>query len=276
MAMAVNPMLYSSKELVLDVVRTERERFFAIVDKPENWLVETRCEGWQVRDMVGHMIDVTEGYLGRWELARNGQEAPAPLGWLVMAQTLNEGALAFRSLSREEAIARLRAASDKLMAIFEGLSEEEWNGFLVSHVFSGPLPAQFYAPFQIMDYGVHTWDMRWGLGEKDAKLDERTAGVLIPYMFIIWQYSVDQEAAKGVDITYGVKVDGEWGGQWKLAVKDGQFSSAPADDVSGLPAVLHFHHPSDMVLTTYQRIEGGEVIGDPEVIATARRIFFHI
>ncbi len=274
--MAFNPMAYSSKDQVLDVVRTERERFFEIVEKPENWLVDTRCEGWQVRDIVGHMIDVTEGYLGRWELARNGQEAPPPLGWLVMAEKLNEGALAFRSLSRDEAIARLRAASDKLMGIFESLTEEEWNSFLVSHVFSGPLPAMFYAPFQIMDYGVHTWDMRWGLGEKDAKLDERTAGMLIPYMFIIWQYSVDQEAAKGVDITYGVKVDGEWGGQWKLAVKDGQFSYEPVDDVSDLPAVLHFRHPSDMVLTTYQRIEGGEVIGDPAIIETSRHLFFHI
>lgn len=274
--MAFNPMAYSSKDQVLDVVRTERERFFEIVEKPENWLVDTRCEGWQVRDIVGHMIDVTEGYLGRWELARNGQEAPPPLGWLVMAEKLNEGALAFRSLSRDEAIARLRAASDKLMGIFESLTEEEWNSFLVSHVFSGPLPAMFYAPFQIMDYGVHTWDMRWGLGEKDAKLDERTAGMLIPYMFIIWQYSVDQEAAKGVDITYGVKVDGEWGGQWKLAVKDGQFSYEPVDDVSDLPAVLHFRHPSDMVLTTYQRIEGGEVIGDPAIIEKTRHLFFHI
>jgi hypothetical protein len=40
----------------------------------------------------------------------------------------------------------------------------------------GPLPTLFYPAFHVMDYGVHTWDMRWGLGEKDRKLDERTAG----------------------------------------------------------------------------------------------------
>jgi len=274
--MAVNPMAYSSKDVVLDVVRTERGKFYDVVDNPDNWLVETRCEGWQVRDLVGHMIDVSEGYLARWDLARRGEEAPAALGWLVMADELNKGALAFRRLPRDEAIARLKAASDKLMTTFENLTEEEWNGFLVSHIFSGPLPALFYAPFQIMDYGVHTWDMHWGLGDKEAKLDERTAGVLIPYMFIIWQYSVNQEAAKGVDITYGIKVDGEWGGQWKIKVKDGQFHSEPVDKLSDVQAVFHFKHPSDMVLTTYQRIQGGEATGDPEVIRKARSLFFHI
>ena len=35
-----------------------------------------------------------------------------------------------------------------------------------------------YPAFHVMDYGVHTWDMKWGLGQKTAKLDERTAGEL--------------------------------------------------------------------------------------------------
>jgi uncharacterized protein (TIGR03083 family) len=274
--MAINPMAYSSKDEVLDVVRTERANLFKVVDDPANWNVDTRCEGWQVRDIVGHMIDVSEAYLKRWDMAQKGEEAPAPLGWAVMGSELNKGALALRSLSREEAISRLRAASDKLMAHFDSLSEDEWNNFMVAHVFSGPVPAFCYPAFQIMDYGVHTWDMHWGLGDKDADLDERTAGVLLPYMFIIWQYSVDQAAAKGVDVTYGIKVDGEWGGQWKATIKDGQFSYEAADDLSDVQAVFHYKNASDMVLTTYQRFEGGETSGDPEVIKKVRTVFFSI
>lgn len=274
--MAINPMAYSSKDEVLDVVRTERAKFYEVIDDPENWYVDTRCEGWQVRDLVGHMIDVTEGYLARWDIADEGGEAPPPLGWVVMADTLNEGALSFRKLSREEAIARLKSASDDLMARFENLDEDAWNGFMVSHVFSGPTPAFCYPAFQIMDYGVHTWDMHWGLGDKDAQLEERTAGVLVPYMFIIWQYSVDQEAAEGVDMTYGVDIDGDWGGKWLCTVRDGQFQYEAVEDVSAADAVFHFGHPSEMVLTTYQRIEGGDTSGDDEVIDKARTVFFHI
>ena len=51
--MAINPMAYSSKDVVLDVVRTERGEFYDVIDNPNNWNVDTRCEGWQVRDLVG-------------------------------------------------------------------------------------------------------------------------------------------------------------------------------------------------------------------------------
>ena len=274
--MAVNPMVYSSKDLVLDVVHTERAKFYEVIDNPDNWYVDTRCEGWQVRDLVGHMIDVTEGYLNRWDIAEKGEEPPAALGWVVMASELNEGALAFRKLSRQAAIARLKNASDELMRRFEGLDEDAWNNLMIPHVFSGPVPAFCYPAFQIMDYSVHSWDMHWGLGKKDEILDERSAGVLVPYMFIINQYSVDQEAAEGVDIQYGVKVGGEWGGKWLAGIKDGQFSYEAVDDLSAAQAVFEFKNPSDMVLTTYQRFQGGETSGDPEVIDKARNVFFSI
>jgi uncharacterized protein (TIGR03083 family) len=273
--MAINPMAYSSKDEVLDVVKTEQAKFFEVVDDPKNWLVDTRCEGWQVRDMVGHMIDVTEGYLNRWDMARKG-ELPAGKGLVVMGDTLNKGALSHRNLSRDEAIARLKAAAKKMMTTFESLSENDWNNFAVAHAFMGPLPPLFYPAFQIMDYGVHTWDMHWGLGDKDAKLDERTAGVLVPYMFILWQYTVIPEKAEGSDITYGLKCDGEWGGQWKVTVKNGQFSAEAVDNLDDVPAVLHFKHPSDLVLTAYQRFEGGEATGDPEVVKKVRSIFHTI
>jgi len=148
-----------------------------------------------------------------------------------MGEKLNEHAQAFRSLPREEDIARLKADSDKMLAIFGSLTAEEWGGFNVTHPYMGPLPTLFYPAFHVMDYGVHTWDMKWGLGQKDAKLDERTAGVLVPYMFILMQVTVDQESARGVDAVFGVKVDGEWGGQWRVTVKDGTYSYEPADNL---------------------------------------------
>jgi uncharacterized protein (TIGR03083 family) len=273
--MAVNSMDYSGKDTVLDVVRTERANFFDIIDNPDNWYVQTRCTEWEVRDIAGHMIDVTEGYLSRWEVARGGGTADA-LGLLVMSDRLNENAQAFRSLPREEAVARLKSDSDKMLAIFDSLTADEWSNFLVPHPYMGPLPTFFYPAFHIMDYGVHTWDMKWGLGQKDAKLDERTAGVLVPYMFVLMQYTVDQESAAGIDAVIGIKVDGEWGGQWKATIKDGTFTAAPAENLDDVQAVFHFKNASDFVLTTFQRFPGGETSGDPKVIDQVRHLFFRI
>ena len=273
--MPINPMEYSGKDTVLDVVRTERAKFYNIIDDPNNWYVQTRCSEWEVRDMVGHMIDVTEGYLSRWDIARKGETADS-LGWQVMSDQLNEHAQALRSLPRSEAIARLKADSDKMMTIFDALTPDDWGGFMVIHPYTGPVPAFCYPAFQIMDYGVHTWDMKWGLGDKMGKLDERTAGVLVPYMFIIMQSTVDQESATGIDTEFGIKVDGEWGGQWSVTIKDGTYTYKPADNLDGVQATFHFANASDFVLTTYQRFPGGETSGDPKVIDEIRHLFFRI
>ena len=273
--MAVNSMDHSGKDTVVDVVRTERANFYDVIDDPDNWYVQTRCAAWEVRDIAGHMIDVTEGYLSRWDMARNNEPADA-LGLLVMGETLNDHAQAFRSVPREEVIARLKSDSDKMLAIFDTLTAEEWSGFNVTHPFMGPLPTFFYPAFHVMDYGVHTWDMNWGLGQKDAKLDERTAGVLVPYMFILMMSTVDQESVKDLDIEFGVKIDGEWGGQWRVRVKDGAYTYAPADNLDGVQALFHFENASDFVLTTFQRFPGGETSGDPKVIDQVRHMFFRI
>jgi uncharacterized protein (TIGR03083 family) len=269
-------MDYSGKDTVLDVVRKESSDFFSLVDDPANWNVQTRCTEWEVRDLVGHMLDVTEGYLTRWEKARKNQPADS-VGVLVMADNLNDHAQAFRSLPRQEAIQRLKSDYAKMMQIFDSLTADEWSNFLVTHPFMGPLPTLFYPAFHVMDYGVHTWDIRWGLGEKTRRLDERTAGVLIPYMlYALLPSTVDAKSAEGVDVQYGIEITGKWGGKWRATVKDGKFEAKPeTGNFEGCDAIFTFE-PSDFVLTAFQRFPGGAARGDQDVINTVRGLFFTI
>lgn len=272
----VNSMDYSAKETVLDVVRQESADFFDLAGDPKNWNVQTRCTEWQVRDLVGHMIDVTEGYLSAWESVRKDEPREAA-GLLVMADALNKNAQAYRSLPREEALARLKNDYTQMMGIFENLTAADWGGCLIPHPYMGKLPSLFYPAFHVMDYGVHTWDIRWGLGEKDAKLDERTAGVLIPYMLhALLPSTVDAASAKDLDLEYGIEISGKWGGKWRVTVKDGKFEAKPeAGNFEGCKAVFSFD-PSDFVLTCFQRFHGGRARGDQATIDKVRNLFFRI
>ncbi len=273
---AVNSMDYSGKDIVMSVIRKEASDFFTLVDDPKNWNVQTRCTEWETRDIVGHMIDVTEGYLTRWEKARK-QEPATSVGVLVMSTELNKVAQSFRSLPREQAISRLKNDYKRMMDTFEKLTPEEWNNFLVTHPFMGPLPTLFYPAFHVMDYGVHTWDIRYGLGEKTRELDERTAGVLVPFMlYALLPSTVDAQSAKGVDVKFGIEVSGEWGGKWVATVKDGKFEAKPeTDSFAGCDAVFSYD-PSDFVLTAFQRFPGGSARGDVDVINKVRNLFFTI
>lgn len=274
--MAINAFDPTSKDTVLDVILTERSKFYQVIDNPANWNVQTRCTEWEVRDLVGHMIDVTEGYLAAWDRARQGEPPVEAVGTAVMADSLNKKAMALRSLSRDEAIQRLKTASEKMVSIFESLTPDEWNNFLVGHSYMGPLPTLFYPVFHVMDYGVHSWDMQWGLGHKQAKIDERSAGVLVPFMLILYSATVEPNSAKGVDVTYGIEVDGQYGGKWKAHVKDGKFESEATDDLSGVQATFHYDNASDFVLSAFQREDRSKASGDPAVIDKVRHLYFTI
>jgi len=272
---ALNTMSFEAKPVMLDVIRHERQKFYDLVEDPANWNVQSRCTEWETRDLVGHMIDVTEGYLQRWDVARRGGTAEN-YGLLVMADRANERAQAFRTLPREEAISRLRKASDELLAILDAVTEDEWSNFLVPHAYMGALPTLFYFSFQIMDYGVHTWDIRYGLGDTLGVLEERTAGVLVPYMFVLMSATVDAGSAAGLDATYGIEVSGEWGGKWRVDVAGGRFTYAPEEEgFKGSRALFSFD-PSSFVLSSFLRFPGGAASGDPDVIDRVRTMFFRI
>src|SRR5258708_28822416 len=115
---------FDGKEFLLNLDRAERAEFYKLLDEAP-WEGKTASGHWQVRDLCGHLIDVTEGYLGRFAIARGGKDAPAPLGLPIMAQKLDEAAQSFRTLSKADAIARLKTASDQMFEIFYALDEKD-------------------------------------------------------------------------------------------------------------------------------------------------------
>src|SRR5438132_11431996 len=132
----VNPMAAEGKETVMQVMRRDRENFTRLVSDPKNWNVDTRCTGWETRDLVGHMIDVMEGYFKQWELAKKGEEA-STAGMVVMGSSLNDHALDFRKLSREEALDRFKKDAAKLDAMLEALTPEACPSLMTRHQYGG-------------------------------------------------------------------------------------------------------------------------------------------
>src|SRR5207244_13007458 len=120
----------------------------------------TASTEWEVRDVAGHMVDVPERYIDRFPLARAKQHFQGALGVPGMAKLLDSGAKRFRSSSRTQLIARIKESSDKLFEILDALSPDQYTTEMIPHVYMGPLPTMIYPAFQLIDYSVHTWDMR--------------------------------------------------------------------------------------------------------------------
>ena len=268
-----NFMNYESKDNVLDVVRREFEGFTAVTSSPETWEGPTACVGWEVRDMVGHMLAVTEGYFVSFDAARGQGQAPDALGLEPMAREQDERARAFRGTPQPELLERLRTDFDKMMGIFEGLTAEDWSGLMVPHGFMGPLPAFFYPVFQLIDYTVHSWDIGQKTGEPRG-IPGEAADLLVPLCFIYWQATA-KAASDTEPLEVGVRVaSGANAGDTQIRVGP-EGLAYEAGSVDGLPAVLEFD-PASLVLTTTGRFNGGTSRGDTALANRFRKTFFQI
>src|SRR5262249_29997527 len=147
-----------------------------------------------------------------------------------------------------------------------------WSGEIVHHVYMGPLPAYFFAWFQLIDYAIHSWDMKAGLG-RDEPLSDAAAVTLIPVMMIVIQGTVD-ERNSDLNTRFGIDISGPGGGTWCVNVA-GTSVSIEAGSTEGCPVVFSFS-PSDFVLSTYQRMRGGSVTGDNALAERIRDLLFKI
>ena len=261
---------YAAKDNLLHAVRREAEALLTLADDAERWTAQTACTEWEVRDIVGHLIDVTESYFVSFDAARSGAAGAEPLGVKVMQHHLDEDAKTHRELDRADAVDRLRSDFTKMMDIFEALGPDEWGELIVPHKYMGSLPAFFYPVFQLMDYGVHGWDIRQGTGRAHGLAGD-SADLLVPFMFILWQATAEPPDE---GLAVGVRVCGRNGGDYLVNITADGMSYAP-EDISGLPAVIEFD-PGSLVLTAFGRVNAGTIRGDRAVAERFLNSFFRI
>jgi uncharacterized protein (TIGR03083 family) len=268
-----NAMSPEGKETILRVVRQEAEGFFDLAARPGVWEAPTGSVDWQVRDVVGHLVDVTENYFERFDAARGGLEVEPTYGLPGMAARLDDRARSFREVPQTELVERLRTDFAKMMGILEALTPEDWTGLQVRHFYMGPLPAFFYPAFQLMDYGVHSWDIRQGTGRAHGFSGE-AADLLVPFMFVLWQSTVAPDPARepcdiGIRITSGPNA-----GDTMVRVGPTGMGYEPGT-IADSTTTLEFD-PGSFVLTAFGRCNAGTIRGDRTLADRYLNLFFRI
>jgi uncharacterized protein (TIGR03083 family) len=267
-----NGMTYEGKDTMLRVVQEEADRFYALAEAPGAWDAPTACENWAVKDAAAHIVDTVEGYFPAFDAARGTAEDKPPAGLPSMSELANAGAKALSSLPQGELMDRLRSDQQKLMEMLQALGPDDWTGLMVTHPYMGPVPAFFYAAGQLMDFGVHSWDIRQGTGRAHG-LSGDAADLLVPFMFALWQGTVkaDRDPAP---FQIGIRVSGRNAGDYRVTVDENGMAYEPGD-LGDLPTVIEFDAGS-FVLTTFGRSNAGTVRGDQDVADRYLNLFFRI
>src|ERR1022692_4316091 len=93
---------YEGKGTILRVVREEAARMFALAEQPAAWDSPTACENWQVKDIIGLLVDTTEAYFRAFGIARKGADAPDAFGLIAMHERAGQSAQSFQHVSQQE------------------------------------------------------------------------------------------------------------------------------------------------------------------------------
>ena len=266
-----NAMSFEGKETMLGVVRREAEQFFEMVDSDEVWEAPTGAGHWQVRDVVAHLMDTTEAYFVAFDAARSHRSCRTAYGLPGMAARVDTQALALRSVPRTELVERLRTDFDKMMEIFDGAHGRGLDRVsMVPHFYMGPLPAFFFPAFQLMDYGVHSWDIRQGTGRAHG-LSGEAADLLTPFMFVLWKYTTGARGSVRDRHPDHQRPERRRHAGARRAGRHG----LRAGGRDGLPTVLEFD-PGSFVLTAFGRSNAGTIRGDRAIADRYLNLFFRI
>ena len=267
-----NAMSYDCKDTILRVVRREAEQFITMADSDAAWEAPTGAGHWQVRDAVAHLVDTTEAYFVAFDAARGHGEVDPTYGLPGMAERVDRQALALRTEPRAVLLERLRTDLAKINEIFDALTEDEWSNLMVSHYYMGPLPAFFYPAFQLMDYGVHSWDIRQGTGRAHG-LSGDVADLLVPFMFVLWKYTVAAGSDAPVDIGIRITSGPNAGGTLVRVGPDGM--DYEPSDLADAASTIEFD-PGSFVLTAFGRSNAGTIRGEMSKADTYLNLFFRI
>ena len=137
----------------------------------------------------------------------------------------------------------------------------------------GPLPAFFYPAFQLMDYGVHSWDFRQGTGRAHGLSGESRNSWSPSCSCCGSTPSRSTERQKPCEL--GIRItSGPNAGDTRVTVGPDGMDYQPGD-ASDLPAVLEFD-PGSFVLTAFGRSNAGTIRGERTVADRYLNLFFRI
>lgn len=220
------------------------------------WRSPTGCPGWQVGDLVAHMVGT--------ELGLAGERSPAPPE-PYPAHVLNDigrfnerWVVHLRDQTREQLLARFRETTASRLRALARLSEAEWSA--PSWTPAGPGTYLDFMRIRVFDCWAHEQDIRWVVGRPGG-----TDGPWVDTALRIPRATLPRLVARTAGAPEGSIVEwlleGEPERRWRVAVHDRRGAEVAGEE--GEPSVLLRCGVADFVMRVCGRVDplSGERLG---------------
>lgn len=209
----------------------------------EQWQSPANCPGWQVADLVAHVVRNGWSFLTFAQRALVGDLTP-PFGPAV-AHIQEEVKAAGPAAAAE----RQRRETAEFARLIDGLSDGDLQTKMGGHM-AGPRSVAWACTQRLVEAAYHHWDLGRSLGA-DEPLPAELAGHLLPFMLDPRGSNIMTKQAEGMTPTSFRLTSGRDGSTWWVNVgPQGRQVDAPA----GQPADVEVEaEPGWLALALYGR-----------------------
>lgn len=155
--------------------------------RPEEWMKQSACDGWQVRDVAAHLAGGAEIHLGMIIRGLEGDASPGP-GPARRDSDAASAATAQRAVGLREQLGpglldTFAANYGRFGRVLQGLGPRDWEK-LAWHQPRGAISLHAHLELRIQELAIHGWDIRSKI-EPQAHLSPRCLPIL---MGTVWPW----------------------------------------------------------------------------------------
>ena len=176
----------------------------------EQWQAPANCPGWQVADLVAHVVRNGWSFLTFAQRALADDQTP-PFGPAVAhvdAEVKAAGAAAAADRQQRE--------TAEFLALVGGLSDADLEAKLGGHP-AGPRPLAWACSQRLVEVAVHRWDLGRSLGA-GAPLPGDVASQMLPFMLDARGANIMTRPAQGLaPVSFRLSSSGD-GAAWRVTV----------------------------------------------------------
>ena len=225
---------------------------------PDAWRQPSACQGWEVRDVVGHLVDVAEFYVEVITRGLQGDVSPpagVSQGGTVTAEVIAQYAIAARERLGDRLLPTFKARYEQLCLVLAGLSPGDWETLCYYASEPKQRPVREYIPLSVQELAIHGWDIRSGLAPP-AHLSTTSLAVLVQHtprrLGRPRLATFPGQAMLPTPLRYRWQLTGVVAGAHDIVVEHGRCRMEPA--ATAVPQVTFRCEAETFVLLMYRRL----------------------
>jgi uncharacterized protein (TIGR03083 family) len=177
------PMEALAAHVTLIQAEAERLAQYLATMPPDAWRQPSACQGWEVRDVVAHLIQGAQFYVHTISRGVQGDMARPPelaSPAIARATLIAQSAIACRERLGEALLPTFRTRYVELSALLAQLSGGDWEKLCYYSSEPRSRPVREFLALSVQELAIHGWDIRSRL-EPAFHLSPESVAVLVQH-----------------------------------------------------------------------------------------------